>query len=59
MERTKAILSKSRANDLIIRGNELIRIEDSIKNPNKVVFIFSVTDKLLKDIDELATKYQK
>lgn len=59
MDRTKAILSKSRANDLIIRGNELIRIEDSIKNPNKVVFIFSVTDKLLKDIDELATKYQK
>lgn len=59
MKKTKAILSKSRANDLIKMGNELLKAEISIKYPNRIAFIFNVTDKLMTDIDELANRYKK
>ncbi|MGL5750371.1 MAG: hypothetical protein ACRCXT_07585 [Paraclostridium sp.] len=59
MQETKAVFNMSRSNDLIRMGNNLIRIERSNKNKYINVYIFERTDKLLKDISTLATKFRK
>lgn len=59
MLETKAIFNMSRSNDLIKMGNQLIRIEKSKKNKDINVYIFQKTEKLMTDIDILATKFNK
>ncbi|MGL5190093.1 MAG: hypothetical protein ACRC7S_10660 [Cetobacterium sp.] len=59
MFETKAIFNMSRSNDLIKMGNQLIRIEKSKKNKDINVYIFQKTEKLMTDIDILATKFNK
>lgn len=59
MFETKAIFNMSRSNDLIRMGNQLIRIEKSKKNKDVNVYIFQKTEKLMLDIDILATKFNK
>lgn len=59
MFETKAIFNMSRSNDLIKMGNQLVRIEKSKKNKDVNVYIFQKTEKLMIDIDILATKFNK
>ena len=50
------IFSKRVATELISRGNKLIRTEDNKKYKKFLVFIFTDTKKLHKDLTEISNK---
>lgn len=51
---TKRIFNKPTAFELINRGHDLVRTEQSHKKKWMKVFVFQQTDKLLEDLTEIS-----
>lgn len=52
--KTKLIMNPIMARKLLHKGNAIIDIKPKKENARETIFVFNLTDKLLKDMDSLS-----
>ena len=52
--KTKLIMNPIMARKLLHKGNTIVDIKPKKESPRETIFVFDLTDKLLKDMDSLS-----
>lgn len=52
--KSKLIMNPTMARKLLLKGNSIIDIKPKKENPRETIFVFNLTDKLLRDMDALS-----
>lgn len=52
--KSKLIMNPTMARKLLLKGNPIIDIKPKKENPRETIFVFNLTDKLLRDMDALS-----
>lgn len=52
--KTKLIMNPTMARKLLQKGNTIIDLKPKKENPRETIFVFDLTNKLLKDMESLS-----